>query len=92
MSDDFEFRIVLVQIQNLLSDRDRQQLHFLFAEDIPRRLQSNGSIENALEGLQTLFDRVKISRNDYNYLVRALEAIERPDCVQRLRGKILKII
>ncbi|CAM2714477.1 unnamed protein product [Rotaria socialis] len=84
MNEDFEFRVVLIKIQNNLSDADRLQLHFLFGEDIPRRLQSNGSLETTLEVLQTLFDRLKISNKNYNYLVRALEAIQRPDCVERL--------
>jgi hypothetical protein len=92
VNEDFEFRAILIKIQNSLSDSDRSQLHFLFGEDIPRRLQSNGSLETALEGLQTLFDRLKISRNNYDYLVRALQVIERHDCAQRLLGKILKII
>ncbi|CAM4779646.1 unnamed protein product [Rotaria magnacalcarata] len=84
MNEDFEFRVVLIKIQNSLSDSDRLQLHFLFGEDIPRRLQSNGSLETTLEVLQTLFDRLKISNKNYNYLVRALQAIQRPDCVERL--------
>jgi hypothetical protein len=92
MNEEAEFRIVLLKIQNRLTDSDRKQLHFAFGEDIPRRLRENGSLETALDALQILFDRLKISRNNYDYLVRALEAIERHDCAQRLRGKILKVI
>jgi len=92
MNEEAEFRIVLLKIQNRLTDSDRKQLHFVFGEDIPRRLQENGSLETALDALQILFDRLKISRNNYDYLVHALEAIERHDCAQRLRGKILKVI
>lgn len=92
MDEEFEFRIVLLLIQNSLSDVDRKQLHFLFGEDIPRRLQSDGSLGTALDALQTLFDRLKVSKDNYNYLVRAFEGIQRHDCAQRLRGKILLII
>jgi hypothetical protein len=92
MDGEFEFRVVLIKIQHSLSDEDRKQLHFLFGEDIPRRLQENGSLENSLEALQKLFDSLKISRNNFDYLVRALEAIQRHDCAQRLLGKILKTI
>ncbi len=91
MNEEFEFRVVLLKIQNKLSDLDRRELHFLFNEDIPRRLQ-DGSLENALDALEALFARVKISKNNYDYLVRALEAIDRHDCAQCLRGKILKFI
>jgi hypothetical protein len=92
MDADFNFRAVLIKIQNSLSDSDRKQLHFLFGEDIPRRLQSDGSLDTALDVLQTLFDRLKISGNNFKYLVDALKIIEREDCAQRLLGKILKII
>ncbi|CAF3418186.1 unnamed protein product [Rotaria sp. Silwood1] len=84
MDEDFEFRVVLLKIQNSLSDTDRKQLHFLFSKDIPRRLQDGGSLEDALDALQTLFDRAKISRYNNTYLIRGLQAIERHDCVDRL--------
>jgi len=85
--EEFEFRIVLVKIQDSLSDEDRRKLHFIFGEEIPRRLQENGSLTSALEVLQTLFDRLRISRNNYDYFVRALQEIGRNDCAQRLIGR-----
>ena len=92
MDEDFEFRAVLIKIQDVLSDTDRVQLHFLFGKDIPRSLQSNGSLETALDALQILFDKAKISRNNYDYLVRALRAIQRHDCAQILLGKLLETV
>jgi hypothetical protein len=88
----FSFRAVLIKIQSLLSNEDRQQLHFVFADDIPRCLQSDGSLNNALVVLQTLLDRLKISKDDCGYLVRGLRVIDREDCAQRLLGKIFEII
>lgn len=85
----FHFRAALVKIQESLSDDDRKKLHFLFGEDIPRVLRENSSLGGALETLQKLFDTLKISPSNYDYLVRALEVIQRPDCVQRLRGEAL---
>ena len=90
MNEDFEFRAVLLKIQDSLTDQDRVQLHFVFGEDIPRRLQANGSLVTALEVLQTLFDRLKISRNNYDYLIRGLTAIERHDCARKLEGNIFE--
>jgi hypothetical protein len=92
MDADFNFRVVLIKIQNVLSDSDRKQLNFIFNEDIPRSLQPDGSLDAALDVLQTLFDRLKITRNNFDYLVRALRAIERHDCAQRLLGKVSQII
>jgi hypothetical protein len=90
--EEFNFRVVLIKIQNSLSDSDRKQLNFLFNEDIQRCLQNDSSLDGAMEILQTLFDRLKISKDDFGYLDRALRAIERHDCAQRLQGKVLKII
>ena len=91
MNDEFSFRVVLIKIQNSLTDEDRRKLHFLFGEDIPRVLQGNGSLDNALDALQKLFDSLKISRHNSDYLRCALEAINRPDCAQRLLGKTLTL-
>lgn len=90
--DEFAFRAVLVRIQDSLSDSDRKQLNFLIGDDIPRRLQDNGSLINSLDVLQTLFDRLKISADNFEYLTKRLEVIQREDCVQRLRGKRSKIL
>ena len=84
---DFEFRAVLLKIQEALSDAERRQLHFLFTDDIPRRLLSDGSVETALDVLQTLFDREKISPSNFEYLLNGLKAIQRHDCARRLQGK-----
>ena len=86
-NDDFEFRAVLLRIQDSLSDAERRQLHFLFTEDIPRRLQLDGSVETALDVLQALFDREKISPKNFEYLLNGLKAIQRHDCAQRLKGE-----
>lgn len=89
MGDDFDFRVVLIKIQNLLSDSDRKQLHFLFGPDIPRPLQDDASILSSIDVFQRLLDGAKISSNDFGYLSRALREIEREDCVSRLAGKDL---
>ncbi len=67
-------------------------MHFLFGEDIPRRLQFDGSLDTAVDVLQTLLDRRKISKDDCGDLFHGLRAIEREVCAQRLLDKILKII
>ena len=84
---DFKFRAEMIKLQNLLSDEDREQLHFYFGDDIPRRLRDNNSLSTALEVVQTLLDRTKISPTDVAYLINGLKAIERHDCAKRLEGK-----
>ena len=87
MDPEFYFRLVLIKVQESLTDSDRKQLHFLFSDDIPRHLQSDGSLETSLEVLQTLCDRLKISSDNVDYLIKGLKAIRRDDCAQLLTGK-----
>ena len=87
MDPEFYFRLVLIKVQESLSDSDRKQLHFFFSDDIPRHLQSDRSLETSLEVLQTLCDRLKISSDNVDYLINGLNAIQRDDCVQLLTGK-----
>lgn len=82
----FQFRTALLRIQDSLSRDDRVKLHFLFGEDIPRVLRENGSLEEALAVLETLINRLKISPDNYDYLIHRLKAIQRPDCIERLKG------
>lgn len=84
---DFQFRAVLLKIQDSLSCDDRMKLHFLFGEDIPRVLRENGSLEESIRVLQTLFERMKISSENFDYLLDGLRAIQRFDCVKKLEGK-----
>lgn len=84
---DFQFRTVLLKIEDSLSNDDRMQLHFLFGKDIPRTLRETGSLEESIRVLQTLFERAKISAENVEYLRRGLEAIQRFDCVEKLQGK-----
>lgn len=86
---DFRLRAEIIKIQDLLSDSDRTLLHFYFGKDIPRRLQDDGALSSALEAVQALLDRLKISKNNVDYLINALNAIQRHDCAQRLIGEIL---
>lgn len=84
---DFQFRAVLLKIEDLLSSDDRMKLHFLFGENIPRVLRENGSLEESIRVLQTLFERMKISSENFEYLLAGLRAIQRFDCVKQLEGK-----
>lgn len=93
IDNDFDFRALLLKIQDSLSDEDRIQLHFVFGNDIPRTLQSDGSLEASLQALEKLMERSKFSKDNINYLVRSLEAIHRLDCAERLKSSFsLKLI
>ncbi|UJR23748.1 hypothetical protein I4U23_026725 [Adineta vaga] len=66
------------------SPHDDDNTDIFYDAYIPRVLQEETSIGSALDVLQKLFDSLKISSKNVAYLVRALEAIQRHDCAQRL--------
>jgi len=86
MPDEFQFRELLVKVQDSLSDIDRRRLHFLFGDVIPRRLRDDPSINSSLDVLETLIDRGKINDQDFQYLIIAFDKIDRHDVAERLRG------
>ena len=86
MSSQFEFRELLLKIQDRLSDNDRQRLLFLFGDDVPRYLRDDPSMSGTLLALQSLFDKAIINEQDCEYLVDALRRIRCFDAARRLQG------
>lgn len=85
MSRQFDFRAVLLKIQDLLSQKDRQSLIFLMGEDIPRYLQDDPSFKGTLNVFQSLFDKSIISYQDCDYLIEAFGKIHCDDAAKRLK-------
>lgn len=86
MSGQFQFRELLLKIQDLLSDHDRQRLHFLLGDDVPRHLRDDPSLGGTLSVLQSLFDKDIINDQDCDYLITALTKIRCLDAARRLQG------
>ena len=86
MDDKFDFRALLLKIQDGLSNDDRRRLHFLFGNVIPRHLRDDPSIAGTLSILESLFDQGKISDQDFDYLLGAFREIRCYDAVKRLEG------
>ncbi|UJR11826.1 hypothetical protein I4U23_016006 [Adineta vaga] len=85
MSGQFDFRALLIKVQDLLSDRDRVRLHFLLGDDIPRNLRDNSSLSGTLSVLESLFDKDMISDQDCDYLIEAFKKIHCYDAAKRLQ-------
>jgi hypothetical protein len=70
------FRAVLVDILDCLSSNERKKLSFLLGEDIERQIRDDPTIGGTLNVFQQLFDRHKISEENFSYLVEAFQAIK----------------
>ena len=86
MNQQLNFRALLIKIQDILSDKDRQRLHFLMGENIPRYLQDDPSLKRTLTIFQALLDKSIISHEDFNYLIEAFETIHCYDAAKLLKG------
>lgn len=69
MPTDFEFRRLLLNISNKMSDAAKRDFVFLLGDDIPRRKQD----EPLVEIFETLINVGRISETDCTYLVHMLE-------------------
>jgi hypothetical protein len=91
MTAQFDFRALLVKIQDRLSDGDRQRLHFLFGDNVPRNLRDDQSAGGALRVLESLFDKAIINDQDCDYLIEAFKNIHCHNAVQKLQGLFISI-
>lgn len=92
MNTQFDFRALLLKVQDLLSDSDRERFHFLLGEDIPRYMQDDPSLGGTLRVLQSLFDKAIISDQDCDYLIEAFRKISCDDAAKRLQGLLILIL
>jgi hypothetical protein len=88
MNKQFDFRALLLRIQELLSDNDRHRLHFLLGEDVPRYLRDDLSLGGTLRLLDSLFEKTFISDQDCDYLIEAFKKIQCYDAAKRLQGSV----
>ena len=79
MNAQFDFRALLLKIQDLLSDNDRHRLHFLLGEDVPRYLRDDLSLSGTLHLLDSLLEKAFISDQDCDYLIEAFNKIHCDD-------------
>ena len=92
MNKQFDFRALLLKIQDLLSDSDRQRFHFLLGEDVPRYLRDDPSLGGTLRVLQSLFDKDIINDQECDYLIDAFGKISCRDAARRLQGLLVLIL
>ncbi len=89
MDQEFDFRALLLKLQDCLSENDRRRLHFIVGDTIPRYLRDDPTLGGTLSLLESLFDRAKISEQDFDYLIQAFREIHCYEGVKRLQGMLI---
>jgi len=70
MPSDFEFRKLLIDIADEMSNEERKSFVFLLGDDIPKRKRDDPLVEI----FDILISAGRIEETDCSYLVKALEA------------------
>ena len=71
-SSDLEFRELLLDISDGMSEHEHKRFIFLLGDDIPRRVQD----ESPLSVFQALIERGRISADDCSYLEKAFNRLK----------------
>lgn len=86
MDRKFDFRALLIKIQDRLSKDDRHRLHFLVGDLIPRMQRDDVTLAGTLTVLESLFDRAAVNEDDLEFLIRIFSEIQFYDAVKLLQG------
>ncbi len=85
--DNHHLRSIILKLQDRLSDNDRKRLHFFLANDVPRRIGDDNTLNGTLNLMQSLFDQEKISEQDFTFLIDVFTQIQCRDAVKLLKGR-----
>ena len=86
MDADTRFRLILTEVDDELSDQDRKRLHFVIGNVIPKRLREHPTVADTVNLWETLFERGKISAEDFQFLIDTFDGIGCHRAAQKLRG------
>ncbi len=87
--DSQRFRAILLDVQDHLSDEDRQRLHFYLGGVVPRRIRDDPTLKGTLNLMESLFDQGKISEQDFTFLINAFDQIHCINAVRLLKGNFI---
>jgi hypothetical protein len=77
---------ILLDLQQRLSDDDRERLHFYLKNDVPRSVGDDTTFSGTLRLMQSLFDQDKINDKDFTLLIEAFKQIQCFDAANILEG------
>ncbi|CAF0914904.1 unnamed protein product [Adineta ricciae] len=79
-----EFRSILIDISNQLSDANRHAFHFALGKVIPRKCRDDCTPDGTLRLLDCLFERGFIADDNFDNLINIFEQIQCFDIVEQL--------
>jgi hypothetical protein len=81
-----QFRALLVNLFNQLSSVNRNELHFIVGEKVPRSVREDRTPSGSLNLLDSLLDQKIISAQNPDYLINVFEQLVCYDAAEQLKG------
>ena len=63
--ENYQLRTTILEVVDRLSDINRERLHFILANHVPRRIRDNSSTSGTLHLMESLFDQDKLLRTKF---------------------------
>ena len=79
---------IIVNLQNRLSNDDREHFDLYMKNDVPRRAGDDLTLSGNLQLIQSSFDQEKIKEQSFTLLIDAFKQIQCSDAVSLLKGFI----
>ncbi len=80
---------IVSNLQQRLSDKDRERLHFYLKNDVPKPVEDDSTLGGTLKLIQSLLDQDKINEKDFPLLIDGFKQIQCFDAVNLLQGFFL---
>jgi hypothetical protein len=85
--DNYYLRSTILKLLDRLGTHDRERLHFILANDVPRRIRDDQTSGGTLYLMESLFDQEKLSEANLTILFNAFTAINCKEGIKILKGK-----
>ncbi len=80
---------IVSNLQQRLSDNDRERLDLYLKNDVPKPVGDDSTLSGTLKLIQSLFDQDEIKEKDFTLLINGFKQIRCFDAVKLLEGFIL---
>jgi hypothetical protein len=80
---------ILLNLQDRLSNDDRERLDLYLKNDVPRPIGDDLTLNETLKLIESFFDQDNINEKDFTLLIDAFKQIQCFDAVNLLQGFIL---
>jgi hypothetical protein len=77
---------IVLNLQQRLSDNDRERLDLYLKNDIPKSVGDDSTLGGTLKLIQSFFDQDKINEKDFTLLIDGFKQIRCFDAVHLLEG------